>query len=1142
MALNSQFSASIWSAKNENTLGFINANVDFALIKVEVPKQFEGLGKALSHHRRQNAESGPQHRMARRLGALFEQVIPNIDALAAAYGERVSEIATSSRFDLKDADHGPFAGHVGVDGTSIYAAASSGKSIIALHLLACMLARMFSSAEATAIWVQLVDCRLREIEQASEASQLQGLAALYAAEQGRQILRDDLASWDASARAWLQTANEVKKLEDTQLKLIARNILSIHNSGTTYSNVIENWIVAMTTIQNLIRGVPQDVTNGSVILGLMSWHIYPDLNVFSPNRYIPFHDRLVKVGGVITLGLEAKEKNGSGVSWSVSLSHLRFYGDPVLIEKSSEEDSDRVTVQELGYIILGCVLASWTQPALIKIEEAAGCFAALGDAIEHYGSPPDEKGYNTSMGWITPLIDTARSFLSTINKERETALYFIEFGRRRGRNFLDDEFRNILPMFGLLNPYLLFRLSLGFSAQCHDLEGSIVTLRRLAQDIHLHRDDCIIVTQPRALRKGALMTEREDSFESNLEFVSAVPVAEQGKKRSYGGDPRVIQRHTRWVHIDRTKDPLEQRYLDLSENVNIEAYPDSGTWGYKGLHQETLDETSIAAIQSCDCIEGFCRPPCSCYEQGFRCTSMCACVSDFAGIEQSLRCQNIRTCSPALGPVGEDCFWLSVRSTLHISSSSILTSRGSELRWVDPPSAYVDRQSSALKEASPSISCDIADEQYRQFIHLPNEELEYLDDSPYCVNAIGRTVKFQSVEVNGIAGLFLRHSAKVDVPTFTFSRLTAILRSGDLDPSLLRNYLMTVPETGIIDYSTSLVGEYRYSDLFFRSLKAVSAISDLYSDWSGATISISITKRPIGCAYWASNIWKQTGIGKGKFWRATKFSCLAMLESGGCDIHPDQVELVMAMATGNSIYTSEALLQDPILQDHSGESAFKGIRRIHGNLGYPGIVMLIPPPTPRILQVDPTRGRFVQAASFDGRPGNSFTETSLHLKLTDYKFPLASARGAVDADVVMREALISVYDGSRWVADLDIVRALQSQGLALFMGCSCAKQNDDRGLCQLLADKYGDQLKVITTWEELLLCQENLMAGELGIVRVYGNWFARLAATTVAIQLRYPTVALPSHCICSRCGKHLLEQSRWISSVTHSESPALLII
>jgi hypothetical protein len=75
--------------------------IDFALIKVEVSKQFEGLGKALSKHRRENAECGPQHRTARRLGALFEQVIPNIDTLAAAYGERVSEIATSSKLDLK---------------------------------------------------------------------------------------------------------------------------------------------------------------------------------------------------------------------------------------------------------------------------------------------------------------------------------------------------------------------------------------------------------------------------------------------------------------------------------------------------------------------------------------------------------------------------------------------------------------------------------------------------------------------------------------------------------------------------------------------------------------------------------------------------------------------------------------------------------------------------------------------------------------------------------------------------------------------------------------------------------------------------------------------------------------------------------
>ncbi|KAL6908296.1 hypothetical protein GGI43DRAFT_137146 [Trichoderma evansii] len=142
------------------------------------------------------------------------------------------------------------------------------------------------------------------------------------------------------------------------------------------------------------------------------------------------------------------------------------------------------------------------------------------------------------------------------------------------------------------------------------------------------------------------------------------------------------------------------------------------------------------------------------------------------------------------------------------------------------------------------------------------------------------------------------------------------------------------------------------------------------------------------------------------------------------------------------LFILQKLLQDPALEDNSSKSAFKGIRRIHGNLGYPGVVMLIPPPVPRILQASPMRRRFLQAASFDGQPGNSFTQTSLHLKLTDYKFPLASGRGAVDADIVMREALISVYDGSRWMADLDIIRALQSQDLSRFFGCSCVRHGD----------------------------------------------------------------------------------------------------
>ncbi|UKZ62789.1 uncharacterized protein TrAtP1_004021 [Trichoderma atroviride] len=1135
MALNSQFIASIFSARNENSFSLANASVDFALVRVEVPKQFEGLGNALSQHRRQNAESGSQHRIARRLGALFEQIIPNIEILTAAYGERASEIATSPLFDLKNVDHGPFSGHVGVDGTSIYAAVSSGPSIIALHLLACMLARMFSNVEATAIWMQLVDGRLKDLERASETSQIQGLAALYAAEQGRQILRDDLASWDASARAWLQTANEVKKREDTQLKLIVKNIPSIHSSGTTYSNVVENWILAMKTAQDLIQGVPQDVTNGSVILGLMSWHIYPDLNVFSPNRDVKFNDRLVKPGGVITLGLEAKEKNCSGVSWSVSLSHLRFYGDPVVIEKRFEEDSDRITVEELRYITFGCVLGSWAQPASIYIEEAAECFSALGEAIGYCSNSTDDKSYDIALGWITPLIDTANSFLSAVEKERETALYFIEFGRRRGRNFLDDKFRDIVPMFGLLNPYLLFRLSPDFFGQCHDIEGSISVLRRLAQNINLRSDDCIIVTKSHIEPKFDEAAQGGFSYEGNWEYASAVPIARQSRKRAYGGEPQVIQRYSRWIHIDRTKDPLLQRYIKIPDDTATEPSLPHQDWSPGGFYW-LPDETAFMRIQGCNCAKtdkASCHSYCPCAEQGLQCTSQCLCLSTFAGTERILQCANVRSCQPTSGYVDEDCYWLSVRSTMYMGGGDILSSRRCEMQWIDPPTEYAQNSCSTY---------DSTDEQYGRFINSL-EEPEYQYHPPCLRNATEPAGLFWSVEANGTAALLLRNSAEVKVPSYTLPKLTAILRSSALDPSFLREYLEELPETGIMDCSDSLDGVYQQSALFFRSLRAISAISDLYSDWPGATMSIGITKQPIGRANWATNVFDQTEREEEKFWRAIKFSCLAMLESGGCDLHPDQVKHVMAMATGNSIYTSEALLQDPALQDHSGKPPFKGIRRIHGNLGYPGVVMLIPPPVPRVLQANSMRGRFVQAASFDGQPKNSFTQTSLHLKLTDYKVPLANARGAVDADIVMREALMSVYDGSRWVADLDIIRALQSQDLTRFFGCSCVRDDvDNKTLCQLLADKFGNQLKVITSWEELLLYQENLMVGEFGTVLVYGSWFARLAVTTVAFQMKYPAITLPSHCICFQCGQKILGEGSWTSPVKESTSPLLFII
>src|SRR2546421_2228521 len=83
---------SLVSASNETSLALANLQYDFSLIKVEAPVEYTALGSALSSKRRCEAEAGPQHKTARRLAAIFEQLVPPTPKLIAAYGQRVSEI------------------------------------------------------------------------------------------------------------------------------------------------------------------------------------------------------------------------------------------------------------------------------------------------------------------------------------------------------------------------------------------------------------------------------------------------------------------------------------------------------------------------------------------------------------------------------------------------------------------------------------------------------------------------------------------------------------------------------------------------------------------------------------------------------------------------------------------------------------------------------------------------------------------------------------------------------------------------------------------------------------------------------------------------------------------------------------------
>ena len=189
--------ASLVSQTAEANIGLATFNVDFSIIKLQAPTEYKPLGNELTAIRRVAAEDGTAHVTARKLGALFQDWAPRTPDLIKAYGKRAVEIAQCREVNPRASKaDGIFAEHIGIDGTSIWAAATSGPHAIPVYLLACLLARMWSTTEATSIWVELVCGRKKELAAIEETDPLFEASQLTSR---ISISREDLASWEASA-------------------------------------------------------------------------------------------------------------------------------------------------------------------------------------------------------------------------------------------------------------------------------------------------------------------------------------------------------------------------------------------------------------------------------------------------------------------------------------------------------------------------------------------------------------------------------------------------------------------------------------------------------------------------------------------------------------------------------------------------------------------------------------------------------------------------------------------------------------------------------------------------------------------------------------------------------------------------------
>ncbi|PON23268.1 hypothetical protein TGAM01_v207795 [Trichoderma gamsii] len=460
MASLSNLTTAFMKASHETTLTLANLNFNFALIKYDAPEEYHALGESLSSHRRKAAEDGAIHVAARKLTALFQSVIPPVPKLIHAYGLRVSEIAKLPTVNPKGTPkQGLFADHVGADGTSIWASATSGSEAVTMHLLACMLARIWKREEAIAIWTEFVQQRKLHLQsgitECDGPLKISDLAASHI-----ELTRTELDEWDASARSWLQTADEGQKLRQTQLRLIIDNIsLPVWSGGNIYSAILEAWINALETMESLIKGAPHHISNGAILLALSAWHLYPDMFFAGTNQHISQSDPLVSQGGLISIGLTNKTEDGKGVFWSLPLTQARYYGEPITAMRHAGVGESQVQFDDFTLVAIGSALGSWQQPVL-DVDDALELIKCISNAAvaahKKAAAFRNWSGHDWAE-WLSLFTAAIDRYTQSTGVEKQNLTRLIRFGQRNCAACLASPQNYPAPAFGLANFSLLMK-------------------------------------------------------------------------------------------------------------------------------------------------------------------------------------------------------------------------------------------------------------------------------------------------------------------------------------------------------------------------------------------------------------------------------------------------------------------------------------------------------------------------------------------------------------------------------------------------------------------------------------------------------------------------------------------------------------
>jgi hypothetical protein len=916
------------------------------------------------------------------------------------------------------------------------------------------------------MWVELVAERLRQRCDPAAGAILNPSQTAVTDIPGQVLIsKDELRQWDASARAWLQTADTVMAREHIEFRhnlLLFKKAPFPETNKSLYENVTEAWIRAVIAIEHFCCGkrLQENDIGRAGLIAMSAWHLYPPLDLL---KRPPMMVESIKTTeqstaaistGPVTSKATWMDSSEQGIEWPLTLSHFRSDGKQVSVVGNINE---RLSISDLHLVTFGGLLRLWGVDRSEDPEPVARWMVALWECVDKV------KQRQARPHWLKLLAGAASQLLGSSDKHSSHCRRLVDLGHRQGHLFLGvPSGKGALPWFGLRSRHLLSSLSEESPAEC-----AIQYLREISSYGELGPDDALITwispsskvftthlytsAIPRKQVEYRTATATGKSIPESLpELQPDVPL-NKGKGKDLGEVTKeefVSYKHSRWIG---------KGYVNGASLLQPEPESKKRRYNsYESSMRRTIDQFAFDVKRGYSDQEASERPR---HDNSDYFASHDRPPLDAPGATASEKSK------------GEN--WYSLQSLIQFSGlvqGGYKQERGSGL--LIPASGFIDTGLDSDGHRSGPLAYTSMLNSSQDFFRLwlapiPPEKMSRFEEKVHGLR-IGKPSSL----------LPLEESMDQLISGVNPSLLWQFFEGSDpYDPSDFAKPVLELMEA-----------ERHANDELLRPLRNITFATSLYSELDEATISPRIVTMSF-----ANPSWGEMGIVPT---RSQVFSCIAMMESG-VDLKPEGMERVIGLSSGNSLFVLSRFLSDP--GKHISKSA---VTRLIGNIGRPGVSLLTVSDTTPSPCSRSSSDQDVRFRAFDGEWKDSFSTTSLRLSFTGGENPIG--RGTDDdtqSQAFFVECAVSVHDGPKWVADLDVLSAFDNDLVSTLSrprecGRCCEEERLD------LAEEMRQKVTTADSWEEMLSVPPGLT-----IVRARGNVSARLAVAS-ALASRMSTEAV----------------------------------